>query len=97
VIYRKDGWLSMRQMMKEQCQMLVLTLCKDWNNSTLQDQNPNKDKSWRFVVGFIAGIAKAFEALDSRSLAGKDEIYIYIIAENIQILYLMGFLATALI
>jgi hypothetical protein len=42
----------------------------------LQDQSLNKDKSWRLVIGFIAGIAKAFEALDSRLLVGKGEINI---------------------
>jgi hypothetical protein len=63
-------------MMREQWQILVLTPCKDWNSLMSQDQSLNKDKSWRLVIGFIAGIAKAFEALDSRLLVGKGEINI---------------------
>lgn len=66
----------MQQTMREQWQIPVLTLCKDWNNSMLQDQSLNDDKSWRLFIGFIAGIAKAFEALDSRLLVGKGEINI---------------------
>ena len=64
MLHRRDGWPSMRQMKRKQCQVLALTPCKDWNNSTLQDQNLNEDASWRFVIELIAGIAKAFKALD---------------------------------
>lgn len=74
--YRKAGWLSMQQMMREQCQMLDLTLCKDWNSSMLQDQSPSNERSWRLIIGFNTGIAKAFEALDSRLLVGMGEINI---------------------
>lgn len=73
---RKDGWLSnMEQKMRMQYKILVLTLCKDWNNWTLQDQSLNEKGTLIFVTKVIAGIAKAFKALNSRLLVDKVAIY----------------------
>ncbi|KAI6748407.1 hypothetical protein HG530_015687 [Fusarium avenaceum] len=50
---RKDGWLSnMEQKMRMQYKILVLTLCKDWNNWTLQDQSLNEKGTLIFVTKY---------------------------------------------